>query len=1043
MESPFVPRVFISSAYRELTEYRASVQDAIWRCDLFPDNMERDDVAKDVNTAGSSYEMVQRAAVYIGLFSHRYSALTVDELRWAEERRIPILIFIAEAQLNEQDVEPEEQRARMLADLKVELFKKYTVGTFRTREELRDKVYRSLVRLQRTGTIPMSAQSDSPHARGADLIPVLPAPYFAHSFVFGQQGFIGRAAELAQLDAWAGSPDPMLIVDAIGGAGKSALAWHWAHERLGTAFPHPAGVLWWSFYESNATMGSFLAHALAYLTQRPLDECSALLRSEQEEQLLAVLGQRRVALVLDGVERLLAAYHRHDAAQLTDAQVNEAPRACVDPRDGTLLRMLTQVGQSKVLLTTRLIPQDLQDRSNTLLARVRLLELPGLTTQDAIALLEAAGVHGNHERMRLFLAQFGDHALLVQVLAGRIRAYHPAPGDFDAWEQAVGRHLQLDPVDLKARQSSILAASLDDLDRDDFHLLCQIAAFRYPVDYAALLAINPFAPPDEPPPTDDQLEAAQARLDAGLTALEERGLVQWDREHNRYDLHPVVRAYAYARLEDRAATFERIRDYFERLPAEDTRQVQDVSDLRRTLELYHALLEAGRRDDAILLYNDRLHNMLYLQLGSYATMTELLSPLFPDGFARSPALARMDARAYAANELALAFDLLGELAQAQALYELGIGLRLQQHNARGVSAQLCNLADVLREAGKPAQAEHAFLLSRELAALAREQEGVDQAQQFLMTLYADIGAWTKGEAAYAALQASPDEGFKNGVFTLIYAAQLRWGQGQNPHSLLVEAVTRAHEERHPRAEREARQLQGQVAFTARDLPGAEEAWLAAHAIAQLQGTSLGPTLADLARLRARQALSNLARQLISEALAAGGVGPIELAAAEVYVALGDTDEAKRHIVPAYQRAWADGSPYSFYFEMQRARAVLAALAMPEPELPPYDAARIPPLPDEVAIRAFIAELEAERQRKGEQGASDVRPSNSVADLSFRAAPRAPQEPPSQPGEPQPAPELPPSEAAPSSPPPEPPLPAREPVAAEPNWPWWRIGRRRK
>src|SRR5262249_25938554 len=153
-------------------------------------------------------------------------------------------------------------------------------------------------------------------------------------------------------------------------------------------------------------------------------------------------------------------------------------------------------------------------------------------------------------------------------------------GSFDAWYQAVGRTLQLTEGDLLSRQASILQASLEDLEGADRELLARLAAFRYPVPYEAVLAVSPFG--SDPAPTDP---APTERLHAGLTTLEERGLLQWDREHNRYDLHPVVRAYAYTQLGDKQATLAQLQDYFRAQPEEDDARVQDVADLRRTLEL--------------------------------------------------------------------------------------------------------------------------------------------------------------------------------------------------------------------------------------------------------------------------------------------------------------------------------------------------------------------------------------------------------------------------------------------------------------------------
>ncbi|RQW78751.1 MAG: TIR domain-containing protein, partial [Geobacter sp.] len=98
----------------------------------------------------------------------------------------------------------------------------------------------------------------------------LPHPYGA------QPNFTGRAAERWMLSDWLaegltrpesveGPPHPLLVLRALGGFGKSALAWHWLHHDVDAArWPR---AVWWSFYEGDNQFDSFLRKTLAYLLE--------------------------------------------------------------------------------------------------------------------------------------------------------------------------------------------------------------------------------------------------------------------------------------------------------------------------------------------------------------------------------------------------------------------------------------------------------------------------------------------------------------------------------------------------------------------------------------------------------------------------------------------------------------------------------------------------------------------------------------------------------------------------------------------------------
>jgi hypothetical protein len=66
-----------------------------------------------------------------------------------------------------------------------------------------------------------------------------------------------------------------------------------------------------------------------------------------------------------------------------------------------------------------------------------------------------------------------------------------------------------------------------------------------------------------------------------------------------YDLHPIVRRYAYSRLTNPTATHTQLVSYFEPVPPPE--RVRTLDDLRPTIELYHHLVHAGRYDEARLI----------------------------------------------------------------------------------------------------------------------------------------------------------------------------------------------------------------------------------------------------------------------------------------------------------------------------------------------------------------------------------------------------------------------------------------------------------
>jgi len=129
------------------------------------------------------------------------------------------------------------------------------------------------------------------------------------------------------LSDWAKPTDPtsILLFEAIGGNGKSMLTWEWTtkHAEEARAGHEPwAGRFWYSFYEKGAIMRDFCLHALHYMTRQPMETLEKKPMADLRTALLAQLHGRPWLLILDGLERVLVAYHRIDAAEVRYEEVN-------------------------------------------------------------------------------------------------------------------------------------------------------------------------------------------------------------------------------------------------------------------------------------------------------------------------------------------------------------------------------------------------------------------------------------------------------------------------------------------------------------------------------------------------------------------------------------------------------------------------------------------------------------------------------------------------------------------------------------------------
>jgi len=210
--------------------------------------------------------------------------------------------------------------------------------------------------------------------------------------------FTGRATELKILDNWlTDNKDRLFILRALGGFGKSALAWQWINTHVNPT--EWTKLVWWSFYEGDASFEHFIEETLKYLNLEPPQG-----QRPQVDALFKAMQGGKILLVMDGFERALRAYSSMNAAYQGDDSPlpsgegqGEGALDCVNLNAEIFLKHLCSLPniKSKVLMTTRLTPRAVKPRGEFMLG-CREVELTSMQPADAVEFFHKQKIKGTH-----------------------------------------------------------------------------------------------------------------------------------------------------------------------------------------------------------------------------------------------------------------------------------------------------------------------------------------------------------------------------------------------------------------------------------------------------------------------------------------------------------------------------------------------------------------------------------------------------------------------------------------------------------------------
>lgn len=599
--------------------------------------------------------------------------------------------------------------------------------------------------------------------------------HFAHTYPLGEH-FTGRRAQRAMLSAWLRreqeyADKSVLVLVAIGGMGKSSVAWVWAkHDVTGEVVPGLARdtarltsrgltnfrldfLLYWNFYEGGGSFEEFLEHAIEYFTEghRPASgytygegQARRIDHYTLQLDLLEILSTRRAVIIWDGAERLLREYAAQDASLREERPLKEiAPddRDCADP---TVFRFLTGVAgqsQSRLLLTTRLAFRELEN-----LAGAGHVQLDGLDPEDAVQYLKSRGIRGTDDQLREAARMYDFHPLSLSNLAADIL------DDFDEEGNISAAHRHDPTEDLRRRREHILERAYQRREPHRRELLSRLAAVRGSIPRDIVRPLAAGIP---------GLELGHIGRDLGV--LVKHGLLKHIAATGNCVFHPIVRRYAYNRLLGKTSIHASLAKHFQRLAASvDMNVVDKIEDLSAVIEFHHHIARSGQYDAAFAFFKNplstakSLNQLLHFEFCSYQTLIESLEELFPDGLTSPPAVTTINQGAVL-NDLALAYAKIGRPVQAASLLQRALASNellakqfssipaLRRHADDQVALNLENLSTRYRDLGLLEAANDALTKAMKAYQRAGNEFGVAIIRQLFAELLGYIGQFKKAK----------------------------------------------------------------------------------------------------------------------------------------------------------------------------------------------------------------------------------------------------------------------------------------------------------
>jgi tetratricopeptide (TPR) repeat protein len=403
--------------------------------------------------------------------------------------------------------------------------------------------------------------------------------------------------------------------------GKSTLVNKWLERLAPDNYRGARRVYGWSFYsqgtgERVTSADQFIAAALEWFGDADPTKGSPW---DKGERLAELVRQQKTLLILDGMEPL-------------QSDLTFEHGKIKDPGLAVLVAELARKNNGLCVITTREPVADLQEAGSAALQK----NLEQISAQAGRALLRVGGIHGTDTELEKATADFGNHALAINLLAACL---HDIPGHHISHSREIP---DLDIPEAKGRHPRRVMAAFEQRwgESPAVQVLRILGLFDRPAELAAVEAVR--RPPAIAGLTDQLQNLTEGQWPEVLENLRQHKLLAPRSGHNLdiLDCHPLVREHFGKKLKanNPAAWKEahsRLYDYYKSLP-EKLFQKYLPDTLEEMAPLYATVIhgcEANHYSEALMdVYQKRIRRgdegYSWRQLGAFGADLAVLSYFF-------------------------------------------------------------------------------------------------------------------------------------------------------------------------------------------------------------------------------------------------------------------------------------------------------------------------------------------------------------------------------------------------------------------------------